>query len=387
MLTVGFGFRLNARFLTAWSCVNVTTLLEEACTVFKHLVRVLVTIQGLLFFIPMAYAQSTILDLPRASQHAVVTQRIGITDVSINYHRPLVNKRKIWGSVVPYGDVWRAGANENTTIAFSDPVNIEGKTLPKGTYGLHMIPGENEWTVIFSRNSTSWGSFTYDQKEDALRVAVKPQSAEFHEALTYDFDDVKPDSSTVTLRWEKVAVPFKVAVNLNDVVQQSLNQQLRGLSQYTWFGWDDAATYLVDNKGNLDEALKYSNKSIENEERYENLFTKSRILDAMGRKDEATAAQNKALAKANAIQLHTYARQLQNEGKQAEAITIFRDNAKKNPDQWIVHVGLSRMYSAQGDFANASKEMNTAITTAPDTQKQPLQSLAKRLQAKEDINK
>ncbi|OLB20321.1 MAG: hypothetical protein AUH15_11800 [Acidobacteriales bacterium 13_2_20CM_55_8] len=335
----------------------------------------------------MAYAQSTILDLPRASQHAVVTQRIGITDVSINYHRPLVNKRKIWGSVVPYGDVWRAGANENTTIAFSDPVNIEGKTLPKGTYGLHMIPGENEWTVIFSRNSTSWGSFTYDQKEDALRVAVKPQSAEFHEALTYDFDDVKPDSSTVTLRWEKVAVPFKVAVNLNDVVQQSLNQQLRGLSQYTWFGWDDAATYLVDNKGNLDEALKYSNKSIENEERYENLFTKSRILDAMGRKDEATAAQNKALAKANAIQLHTYARQLQNEGKQAEAITIFRDNAKKNPDQWIVHVGLSRMYSAQGDFANASKEMNTAITTAPDTQKQPLQSLAKRLQAKEDINK
>jgi len=355
--------------------------------VFKHLVRVLVTIQGLLFFIPMAYAQSTILDLPRASQHAVVTQRIGITDVSINYHRPLVNKRKIWGSVVPYGDVWRAGANENTTIAFSDPVNIEGKTLPKGTYGLHMIPGENEWTVIFSRNSTSWGSFTYDQKEDALRVAVKPQSAEFHEALTYDFDDVKPDSSTVTLRWEKIAVPFKVAVNLNDVVQQSLNQQLRGLSQYTWFGWDDAATYLVDNKGNLDEALKYSNKSIENEERYENLFTKSRVLEALGRKDEANAAKNKALAKANAIQLHTYARQLQNEGKQAEAITIFRDNAKKNPDQWIVHVGLSRMYSAQGDFANASKEMNTAITTAPDTQKQPLQSLAKRLQAKEDINK
>ena len=160
---------------------------------YKHLARVfaaiLAAIQGLLFFISVAQAQSTILDLPRASQHAVVTQRIGITDVSINYHRPLVNKRKIWGGVVPYGDVWRAGANENTTIAFSDPVSVEGKTLPKGTYGLHMIPGENEWTVIFSRNSTSWGSFTYDQKEDALRVAVKPQPAEFHEALTYDFDD------------------------------------------------------------------------------------------------------------------------------------------------------------------------------------------------------
>ena len=158
---------------------------------YKHLVRVLATIQGLLL-ISMAHAQSAILDLPRASQHAVVTQRIGITDVTINYHRPVVNKRKVWGGLVPYGDVWRAGANENTTIAFSDPVSVEGKTLPKGTYGLHMIPGENEWTVIFSKNSTSWGSFTYDQKEDALRVAVKPQSTDFHEALTYDFDDVKP---------------------------------------------------------------------------------------------------------------------------------------------------------------------------------------------------
>jgi hypothetical protein len=355
--------------------------------VYKQLARFLTVIQGFLFLVSIAHAQSTILDLPRASQHAVVTQRIGITDVSINYHRPVVNKRKIWGGVVPYGDVWRAGANENTTIAFTDPVNVEGKILPAGTYGLHMIPGENEWTVIFSKNSTSWGSFTYDQKEDALRVTVKPQPADFHEALTYDFDDVKPDSTTVTLRWEKIAVPFKVAVNLNDVVQQSLDKQLRGLGQYTWFGWDDAATYLIDNKGNLDEALKYSNNSIQNEERFENLFTKSRVLDALGRKDEATATKNKALTKANAIQLHTYARQLQNEGKQNEAFTIFRDNARKNPDQWIVHVGLSRMYSGQGDFANASKEMNTAITTAPDNQKPPLQAFAKRLQAKEDINK
>src|SRR6267143_581494 len=359
MLTGGFRFRLNARFLFDPIGLRLRDAFEEVRTVYKHLVRVLATIQGLLLFISMAHAQSAILDLPRASQRAVVTQRIGITDVSISYHRPLVNKRKIWGGVVPYGDVWRAGANENTTIAFTDPVNVEGKTLPKGTYGLHMIPGENEWTLIFSKNSTSWGSFTYDQKEDALRVAVKPQPADFHEALTYDFDDVKPDSSIVTLRWEKVAVPFKVAVNLNDVVQQSLNQQLRGLAQYTWFGWDDAATYLVDNKGNL---------------------------DAMGRKDEANATKNKALAKANALQLHTYARQLQNEGKQNEAFTIFRDNAKKNPDQWIVHVGLSRMYSGQGDFANASKEMNTSISTAPDNQKPPLQAFAKRLQAKEDIN-
>jgi predicted Zn-dependent protease len=116
-------------------------------------------------------------------------------------------------------------------------------------------------------------------------------------------------------------------------------------------------------------------------------MTKSKVLDALGHKEEASTARNKALAMANAVQMHTYARQLQNDGKQAEAFAIFKDNAKKNPDQWVVHVGLSRMYSAQGDFASAAKEMTTAIAGAPDGQKQPLQAMAKRLEAKEDINK
>jgi hypothetical protein len=151
-------------------------------------------------FSPLAQAQSFILDLPRDSQHSVLTQRIGITDVTVDYHRPLVKGRPIWGKVVPYGQVWRAGANENTTIAFSDPVTIEGQALPPGTYGLHMIPGENDWTIILSKNHTSWGSFTYNQSEDALRVTVKPQAGEMHEALTYEFDDPKPDSAVLTLR-------------------------------------------------------------------------------------------------------------------------------------------------------------------------------------------
>ncbi len=250
-----------------------------------------------------------------------------------------------------------------------------------------MIPGENEWTVIFSKNSTSWGSFTYDQAEDALRVTVKPQTSDFHEALTYDFDDVKPDSSVVTLRWEKVAVPFKVGVNTHEIVEQNLHHQLRGLAQYTWQGWDDAANYLLQEKIDLEEALKYSDKSILSEARYDNFMTRSQVLDALNRKEEATAARNKALTMANAVQLHGYARQLQIGGKQDEAFAIFRDNAKKNPDQWIVHVGLSRMYSAQGDYTNAAKEMNTAMAGAPDGQKQTLVALAKRLEAKEDINK
>src|ERR1700726_1112326 len=197
-----------------------------------------------------ATGETLMLDLPRPSQHAVVTQRIGITDITVNYHRPLANGRQIWGKLVPYGEVWRAGANENTTLTFTDPVSIEGQPLDKGTYGLHMIPGENQWTVIFSKMANAWGSFTYKQDEDALRVTVKPQPAEFHNALTYDFDDVKPDSAVITLRWEKVAVPFKAAVKVNDIVEASLQRQLRGLNQYYWEGWDDAANYFLTSKTN-----------------------------------------------------------------------------------------------------------------------------------------
>jgi hypothetical protein len=350
-------------------------------------VRALLVTQGLLLLIPLGQAQSAILDLPRPSQHAVVTQRIGITDVTINYHRPLVNGRKIWGGLVPYGQVWRAGANENTTIEFSSPVTIEGKPLPKGTYGLHMIPGQNEWTVIFSKNSTSWGSFTYDQTEDALRVPVKPQPAELHEALTYDFDDPKPDASVVTLRWEKLAVPFKVGVNVNEVVAQSLHNQLRGLAQYTWFGWDDAATYLVDNKMNLQDALKYEENSIQNEERFDNLFTKSRVLDAMGRKDDAAASRNKAIAMANAIQLHGYGRQLQQQGQQAQAFEIFQINIQKNPGHWLVYNEMARLACAKGDFDGAMKSMKLAADGAPAQFKPQIENLVKRLEAKEDINK
>ncbi|HET7440426.1 MAG TPA: DUF2911 domain-containing protein [Terriglobales bacterium] len=331
-------------------------------------------------------AQSILVDLPRPSQHAQVIQRIGITDITISYHRPLVAGRKIWGGVVPYGQVWRAGANENTTIEFTDPVMVEGKPLEKGIYGLHMIPNADEWTVIFSKNSTSWGSFTYDQKEDALRVNVKPQPAEFHEALTYDFDQVKPDSTAIAMQWEKVAVPFTVAVNVNDAVEASLHNQLRGIAQYTWFGWDQAANYLVDHKMNLDEALTYTNRSIQNEERFDNLITKSKVLSAMGRKDEATAAQNKAMEIATPLQVHLYGRQLQGEKRQDEAFAIFRNNAKKHPNEWFVHSGLARIYCAQGDFSNAAKEMKVALAGAPDSQKTYVEGLVKRLEAKDNIN-
>ena len=346
---------------------------------------------GLLVFVAVStigFAQSFVLDLPLPSQRAEITQRVGVTDITIRYHRPLAGDRKIWDGVVPYGKVWRGGANENTTITFTDNVMIEGKPLDKGTYGLHMIPTANEWTIIFSKNATSWGSFTYNQSEDALRVNVKPvTTADMHNALTFDFDQLQPSSTVVDLEWEKLAVPFKVSVDVHSIVEDALKKQLRGLSQYTWMSWDDAANYLLGEKIDLNEALTYSDKSIEIEDRYDNEMTKSKVLTALNRKDDAAGAQKKALDLASPLQVHLYGRQLQAENRNPEAFAIFRENAKKHPDLWFVHTGLARIDSSDGKFDEAVSEMKLAIAVAPDNQKTYLNGLLAQLESKHDINK
>ncbi len=332
-------------------------------------------------------SQPTELNIPRASQRGTVTQRIGLTDVTITYHRPSVGGREIWGKTVPYGKVWRAGANENTTISFSDDVSIEGKPLAAGTYGLHTIPDKDQWTIIFSKNSTSWGSFSYDEKEDALRVTVKPHAAESFEVLTYEFDDIKPDSAAATLRWEKLAVPFRVSVDTKAVVLKSIKNELRSVGGFTWAGYDEAAQWCLDNNYNLEEALKWEDTSIQNEERFENLETKSRILDAIGRKDDAAKAYSTALVKATATQLYFYARGLQRTGNAKRAFELYPQVPKKDANSWVSHLALARISSNTGDFPTAAKEMTQAINGAPDANKPFLQPLLTRLQAKDDINK
>src|SRR5467141_4656338 len=256
------------------------------------------------------------LNLPDASQAAEVKQRIALTDITVNYHRPLVNGRKIWGGLVPYGKVWRAGANENTTIEFSDPVSVEGKPLAKGTYGLHMIPNPDSWTIIFSKTNTGWGSYSYDQKEDALRVDVKPKPlAEQKEALEFEFEDLKPTSTAVTLKWEKLGVPFTVSVNDADQTLQNIRAQLKGAGQFAWQALDQGAQFCLTRKINLDEALRWADASIQNEERFDNLSTKADILKALNRSDDAKTTWNQALKIANAQQLYSYGRQLQSEKK------------------------------------------------------------------------
>ncbi|MFL6387940.1 MAG: DUF2911 domain-containing protein [Terriglobales bacterium] len=329
----------------------------------------------------------TVLQLPEASQRARVLQMIGISDVVISYHRPLVNGRQIWGQIVPYGQVWRAGANENTSIQFSDAVEIEGKPLPKGTYGLHMIPGKSDWIIIFSKNSTSWGSFTYDPSEDALRVMVKPHQSEFHEALTFQFDDIRPESAQITLLWDRLAVSFKASVNVREIVERSLQDQLRDRSgDFLWNAWNEAAEYLLTNKGNLDQALRYSNRSIQMEERFENMTTKARILDAMGRREEADAAREQAIVIATPVQLHIYGRRLQLRRKQEQAFQIFRMNVKKYPAHWAAHQDAARLACAQGDFDTAVREMRLALAGSPELSKPAIETLVKQLEAKRNIN-
>jgi len=329
------------------------------------------------------------LNLPDVSQAAEVKQRIALTDITVNYHRPLVNGRKIWGGLVPYGKVWRAGANENTTIEFSDPVSVEGKPLAKGTYGLHMIPNQDSWTVIFSKTNTGWGSYSYDQKEDALRVDVKPRPlAENKEALEFDFEDLKPTSTAVTLKWEKLGVPFTVSVNDADQTLQNIRAQLKGRGQFTWQSLDEGAQFCLTRKINLDEALRWADASIQNEERFDNLSTKADILKALNRPDEAKTVWNQALKIAKAPRLYTYGRQLQNQKKGAEAMDIFKEVAKRFPQGVYGSLAQARIKSAAGDFAGAATDAKQAQAEAPtDAQKQSIQALITRLDAKQDINK
>jgi len=358
----------------------------------KALIAFLGFAAGAAFFCSTAAAQfkgggqATELKLPTVSQRAVSTQRIGLTDITVVYCRPLVGGRNLWGAAVPYGQVWRTGANENTTITFTDDVSIEGHALSGGTYGLHMIPSADQWTIIFSKNSTSWGSFSYDEKEDALRVSVKSHPAEFQEAMAFTFDDLKPDSANLTLRWEKLAVPFHVSVNVNDIVYRSIQNQLRSVGGFSWAGYDEAANWLLDGNYNLDQAIKWEDTSIQAEERFENLLNKSKILEAQGKKQEAETFKTKAFDKASGIQLHAYGRGLQIQKKQDEAFAIFKVNVQKRPNEWYTHGELSRMAVAHGDFTTASKEMKLALESAPDYAKKNIQGLIARIDKKEDIN-
>src|SRR5687767_4566098 len=191
-----------------------------------------IIVSFVLLFPVMVAAQVPGLTTPDASPAATVSQVLGLTELSVTYHRPAVNGREVWGALVPFGQVWRAGANQNTTVTFSTPVTLNGAKVPAGTYGLHMIPTAGDWTVILSRESGAWGSFSYDEKEDVARVTAKPEPAPHQERLGYSFDEPTRDSVTLAMRWEKLRLPIQIKVDLGRTVLENYKAQLRGLPRF-----------------------------------------------------------------------------------------------------------------------------------------------------------
>jgi hypothetical protein len=347
------------------------------------------------------------------NQRQTVIQQIGLVRVSIDYSSPHVHspagedrKGKIWGTLVPYGMAnlgfgscgdqcpWRGGANENTVFTTSHDIKVEGQTLPAGSYGLHFLPGKDEWTVIFSKTSTSWGSFFYDAKEDALRVKVKPEASDYHEVLAYEFPERRNDKATVAMKWENLAVPIAITVdNANQLYVENLRHELRSSPGFSWENWVAAADFCRQNKLNLEEAQKWAQHAIDpaqgGQENFTTLTLLSRLQSDNGHAADAAKTMDRALnhPTAQPIDLHLYGRQLLAEKNSDEALKVFQLNAKLHPNVWPVHVGLARGYSAKGRNKDAITEAKLALPQAPnEPSRKALEGLIQQLEAGKTVD-
>jgi Protein of unknown function (DUF2911) len=323
------------------------------------------------------------LTLPDASPAATVSQTIGLTNITIDYHRPAVNKRKVWGELVPYGDVWRAGANMNTSITSSSAFTVGGKTLAAGTYGLHMIPTEKDWTVIFSNMSTAWGSFSYDQKEDAVRFTVTPKPADFEERLEYRFEDPTDNGTTVVLQWDKLAVSFPIAIDSKAVVFASIEGQMRGLPRFGWQGWNQAANWCLRNDYKLDQGLAWADHSIGMNSNFQNLRTKAAILEKKGGDaKEVEALRARAMKVATEVDINLLGYALMGQGKTAEALAMFRKNIKDYPTSWNTYDSLGEALATTGDKKGAIEYYGKALAMTTDpVQKKRINDILAKLKA------
>jgi tetratricopeptide (TPR) repeat protein len=340
------------------------------------------------------------------TKKAVVSEQVGLTEVTITYHRPAVKGRegKIWGELVHKGFIdqgfgngkptpWRAGANENTVIEFDNDVKIEGQLLPKGRYGLFIAYDPLESIVIFSKRSDAWGSFFYDEKEDALRVKVKPQPIEKSvEYLKYDFSNQTPNSAVVALSWEKLAIPFKVEV---DYLKQQFDafvaesQNPRG---FTSQGLNIAASWSLQNDYQLEKGLEWATRATSPQfpgdpTSFPALATKALILDKLGKSDEAASVIKTALPSGSVVELQQFGRQLLAAKKPQAALEVFQFNYNKNPNQFTTLTGMARGLSANGEYTKALDFANKALQLAPNgSAKQAVQAMIEKLKAGRDIN-
>jgi hypothetical protein len=347
----------------------------------KHLYKIFgVASMVVALFFTGSVTQAQI-NAPRGSQHATVSQRVGTSDITINYSRPSVKGREIWGKLVPYGmnnlgfgtattSPWRAGADENTTISFSHDAKIEGKDIKAGTYGLHIEVMEGDKaTIILSHDINSWGSYFYDANNDALRVDITTNTVPHKELLTYEFNTLTPTSAIASLVWEKKEFPFTVEFDVTEIVLNEFRDKSKGQLGFGRQNWEQAATYSLNNGGDLNEALGWIDGAISgnfySQKTFNNLAIKGQILQKMGKTAEYTALMDEAAGMANMTQLNTLGYQMMNAKDYDTALKYFKLNVKNNPTDANVYDSLGECYKTMGDKKNAIKHLKKSLSLNP----------------------
>jgi hypothetical protein len=335
----------------------------------------------IVLFLNLSLSGFAQLNTPRGSQKASVSQQVGITTITINYSRPAVRDREIWGALVPYGmnnlgfgtaalSPWRAGADENTTITFSHDVSVEGKPIAAGTYGFHVIvEPDDKATIILSKDATSWGSFFYDESRDALRAVVTTKTAPHHEFLTYEFNTVTPNSTVASLVWEKKEIPFNISVDVPKTVLAEMREGFKGEKGFNRQNWEAAANYALLNGGDLNEALGWIGNAIEgqfySQKNADNLLIKAQILSKLGRESEANKLYDEAASIADNRQLNTMGYTMLNAKNYKKALEYFKLNISRNPTDANVYDSLGEAYKLMGDKANAIKNFKKSLSLNP----------------------
>jgi len=324
------------------------------------------------------YAQ---LNTPRGSQQATVSQRVGISDISITYSRPSVNGREIWGKLVPYGmknlgfgtaevSPWRAGANENTIITFSDDVKVEGKIIKAGTYGFHIeVKSDNQATIILSNDVNSWGSFFYNPSNDVLRVDIDTKTVSHRELLTYEFNTVTANTAVVSLIWEKREFPITIEFDVTNIVLNDFRGKSNGQLGFQRQNWENMARYSLNNGGDLNEALGWIDGAIAgnfySQKNFNNLAIKGQVLNKLGRTDEYSVLMDEAASMANMAQLNNIGYQMLNAKDYDRALKYFKMNVENNPKNANVHDSLGEAYKTIGDKKNAIKYLKKSLSLNP----------------------
>lgn len=338
----------------------------------------LVALISLILFADI-FAQSLLSEV-RVSPQASVTQYVGLATVEINYSRPGVKGREIWGKLVPYdlaGEKtfieekpmpWRAGADENTTITLSHDAKINGSPLAAGTYGMHMIVSKDEWTIIFSKDKKAWGSYFYNDAHDVLRIKAKPEEAPFQEWMVFGFDKLTSGSCEAFLQWEKIKVPFNIEFDKNKIVVDSYTEELTGEAGFYSNSWRDAAQYCLDNNVSLDLALVWVENAYKaaRPEKFSIDVLKAGLLKVTGKQDEGNELLNDAMKTATEEDLTRYGRRLLGANNLDEVIKVMQTTVKKYPGSWRAYYYCGVAYEGKGEKDNAKTNYKKAIELAPE---------------------